>query len=167
MADAIVNRVAQSALVQLDLEAYYPSGTRTLIDLSQWLEEGFILREKEFRAHLKTHDWSQYQDHFVALHCSTDAIIPAWATLLVTTHLTPYAQKIIQGDLTQLENVLYADWMAAFDWSPFEGKPVMIKGCANKPIPENVLVQVIQKLQPLAKSLFYGEACSSVPLWKK
>ncbi|MGB1020838.1 MAG: DUF2480 family protein [Flavobacteriaceae bacterium] len=167
MADTIINRVAQSALIQLDLEAFYPSGKRTLLDIAQWLEEGFLLREKEFRAQLKAHNWNQYQDHFVALNCSTQAIVPAWATLLITTYLTPVAQKIVEGDLSQLENALYADWMATFDWSSFKDKPVMIKGCAEKPIPENVLVQVVQKLQPLAKSLFYGEACSSVPLWKK
>lgn len=167
MADTIINRVAQSALIQLDLETFYPSGKRTLLDIAQWLEEGFLLREKEFRAQLKAHNWNQYQDHFVALHCSTQAIVPAWATLLITTYLTPIAQKIVEGDLSQLENALYADWMATFDWSSFKDKPVMIKGCAEKPIPENVLVQVVQKLQPLAKSLFYGEACSSVPLWKK
>jgi len=167
MADAIINRVAQSALVQLDLEAYYPSGTRTLIDISQWLEEGFLLREKDFRAQLKTHDWHQYKNHFVGLHCSTQAVIPAWATLLITTYLTPFAQKVVQGSLEQLENALFAEWINTFDWTPFIDKPVMLKGCANKPIPENVYVAVIQKLQPIAKSLFYGEACSSVPLWKK
>lgn len=167
MTKTIVNRVAQSALAQLDLEEFYPSGKRTLLDIAQWLEEGFLVREKEFRAQLKAHDWSQYQDHFVALSCSTQAIIPAWASLLITTYLSPFAQKIVEGDLSQLENAIYADWIATFDWSLFKDKPVMIKGCAEKSIPENVLVQVVQKLQPFAKSLFYGEACSSVPLWKK
>ena len=167
MADSIENKVAQSALVQFNLEDYYPQGVRTLLDLSQWLEQGFILREKDYRTQLKAHNWSAYQNHFIALHCSTEAIIPAWATLLITTYLAPYAKKIIHGDLTQLENTLFSDWMATFDWDDFEGKPIMIKGCSNKPIPENVLVQLIQKLQPIAKSLFYGEACSSVPLWKR
>ena len=167
MADSIENKVAQSALVQFDLEDYYPQGARTLLNISQWLEHGFILREKDFRTQLKAHDWSAYQNHFIALHCSTDAIIPAWATLLITTYLAPYAKKIIYGDLTHLENALFYDWMATFDWADFEGKPIMIKGCSNKTIPENVLVQLIQKLQPIAKSLFYGEACSSVPLWKR
>lgn len=167
MADTIINRVAASALITFDLEKLYQIGIRQSIDLSQWLDQGFILKEKEFRARLKTHDWSAYQDQFIALHCSTEAILPAWASLLVTTHLQPYARKVVLGTLNDLEVQLYAQEIQLLDLSQYKDQPVIIKGCSEKTVPQDAYVQLIVKLQPVAKSLFYGEACSSVPLYKK
>ncbi|MBT4825554.1 MAG: DUF2480 family protein [Bacteroidetes bacterium] len=167
MADTIVNRVAASALITFDLEKLYQIGTRQSIDLSQWLHQGLLLKEKEFRALLKAHDWSVYRDQFIALHCSTDAILPAWAALLVTTHLQPYARKVVLGTLNDLEVQLFAEEIQLLDISQYKDQPLIIKGCSDKTVPQDAYVQLIAKLQPVVKSLFYGEACSSVPLYKK
>ena len=167
MADIIVNRVAASALITFDLEKLYQIGTRQSIDLSQWLHQGLLLKEKEFRALLKAHDWSVYRDQFISLHCSTDAILPAWAALLVTTHLQPYARKVVLGTLNDLEVQLFAEEIQLLDISQYKDQPLIIKGCSDKTVPQDAYVQLITKLQPVVKSLFYGEACSSVPLYKK
>lgn len=165
--DEIVNRVANSKLITFDLEDLYPSGERKVLDISQWLEEGFLLRESRFRESVNNHNWSQYQDTYVALQCSTDAIIPAWAQMLVATKLQGIAKKTVSGSLTLLETVLYTEAIAALDSTPFENAPVIVKGCSNKPVPENAYLLLIEKLQPVARTLMFGEACSSVPLYKK
>ncbi len=166
MTGPIVNKVAQSALITFDLEEHVPFGTRTFIDIAQWLEEGFFLREKPFREVLKGHDWTQYQDHHIALDCTSDAILPAWASLLVTVYLQPYAQTLVLGTLIDLEQKLFCDCIRAIDLAPYQNKPIIIKGCSDANIPKDAYIQLIQRLQGVAKSLFYGEACSSVPLWK-
>ena len=166
MADTIVNKVANSVLVNFDLEEYIPKGTRTFIDLSLWLEEGFLLREKPFREALKAHDWTQYKDHYIAIGCSTEAIFPAWATLLVTSYLQSVSTMVVLGSLQDLEQQLFRQMLSTFDLSHFVDKPIMIKGCSDKTIPQDAYVLLVQRLQTVAKSLFYGEACSSVPLWK-
>ncbi|MGG7037030.1 MAG: DUF2480 family protein [Flavobacterium sp.] len=165
--DEIINKVANSVLEVFDLEDYYPKGIRIQIDISQWLLEGFLLKEKDFREALKNHDWSQYQDHLVAIYCSTDAIIPAWAPILVTTYVSPFAQKVVSGNLVDLETALYQEILPALDYSKYQDKPVILKGCSHKPVPESAYIMAIQKLQPFAKSIMYGEACSAVPLFKK
>ncbi|WP_046744072.1 DUF2480 family protein [Kordia zhangzhouensis] len=167
MADEIINRVAQSKLVTIDLEDYYPSGKRVLFDISGWLMEGLILREKEFRNHVAEHDWSQYKNQYVALYCATDAIIPAWAYMLISVHLTPFVEKVIIGTLENLETAIYQEVINNLEVSNYLNKPVIIKGCANKPIPDNAYTMLIGKLHGVAKSIMYGEACSSVPLYKK
>ncbi|GAA4308963.1 DUF2480 family protein [Pontixanthobacter gangjinensis] len=167
MAEEIVNRVAQSKLITFNLEDYYPKGQRFLFDISQWLLEGFVLREKDFREQAKEHDWSQYKDQFVALHCSTEAIVPAWAYMLLSTYLKPFAKKVVIGDLENLESHLYQEVIQNMDVSDLKDKPVIIKGCSNKPVPKNAYIFLINKLQPIVKSLMYGEACSSVPLYKQ
>src|SRR6478735_3979245 len=161
--DEIINRVANSALEVFDLEDYYPRGIRVQIDLSQWLLEGFLLREKDFRAELNHHDWSQYQDQYVAVYCSTDAIIPAWATILVTTHLAPYAKKVIVGNIQDLDVTLYTEILSKIDYTVYQDKPVIIKEYSKKPIPKNAYILAAQYLRPFAKSIMYGEACSAVP----
>ncbi|MFN8274528.1 MAG: DUF2480 family protein [Flavobacteriaceae bacterium] len=166
MSDEIINRVANSALEVFDLEDYYTKGTRAQIDLSQWLLEGFVLREKEFRAALSSYDWSTYQNQYVALYCSTDAIVPAWAYILVTTHLSPFAAKIVQGTLEDLETALYQDILPKIDYSVYQDKPVILKGCSQKPVPMSAYLEAVQYLQQYAKSIMYGEACSAVPLYK-
>lgn len=167
MSDEIVNKVANSVLEVFDLEDYYPSGIRTQIDISQWLYEGFLLREKDFREALKNHDWSQYQDHLVAINCSTDAIIPAWARMLVTIHVAPFAKKVVLGNLKDLDISIYQETLQNLDYSKFKDKPIIIKGCSKKSVPESAYLLVTQYLQPIAKSIMYGEACSAVPLYKK
>jgi hypothetical protein len=166
MEEEIINRVANSALEVFDLEDYYPKGTRTQIDMSQWLLEGFLLREKDFREHLKNHDWAQYQDQYVAVFCSTDAIIPAWASILVTLQLAPFAKKIVNGNLEAIDTALYEEILPTLDYSVYKDKPIIIKGCSKKPVPMSAYVLAAQKLQPFAKSIMYGEACSAVPLYK-
>ncbi len=167
MKDEIINRVANSKLVTIDLEDYYPQGKRVLFDIKDWLFEGFVLREKAFRTQVAEFDWSQYQDQYVALTCSTDAIIPGWAYMLLSIQLEPYAKKVIVGDLEQLETSIYQDIITDLDVSDYEGKPIIVKGCSNKPVPQNAYIMLSRKLKPIAKSLMYGEACSSVPLFKK
>ena len=167
MAEEILNRVANSKLITFNLEDYYPEGERVLFDVKDWLLEGFVLRESEFREQAKNHDWSQYEGKFIALTCSSDAIIPAWAFMLLATYLQPYAKKVITGDLETLETVLYTEVISKMDVSNLQDKPVIVKGCAHKPVPKNAYLLLIEKLQPLVKSLMYGEACSSVPLYKK
>ena len=165
--DEIINKVANSVLEVVDLEDYYPSGIRTQIDISQWLLEGFLLKEKDFREALKNHNWKQYENQYVAIHCSTDAIIPAWATILVTVYLSPFAKKVVIGKLADLETALYQEILPTLDYSKYQDKPVILKGCSKKPVPESAYIMAIQKLQPYAKSIMYGEACSAVPLFKK
>lgn len=166
MSDEIINRVANSALEVFDLEDYYTKGVRVEIDLAQWLWEGFVLKEKEFRTALNEYDWSQHQDQLVALNCSTDAIIPAWAFILVTTYLSPYASKIIHGTLEDLETALYQDVLPKIDYSIYQDKPVILKGCSKKSVPMSAYILAVQYLQKYAKSIMYGEACSAVPLYK-
>ena len=167
MQDEIINRVANSVLEVFDLEDYYPKGNRVQIDISQWLLEGFLLKEKDFREHLQRHDWTQYQDQYVAISCSTDAIVPAWASILVTLHLAPFAKKIVNGTFEDLETALYQEILHAIDYTIYQNKPVIIKGCSKKPVPMSAYVLAAQYLQPFAKSIMYGEACSAVPLYKK
>ncbi|NOR28792.1 MAG: DUF2480 family protein [Lutibacter sp.] len=167
MADEIVNRVANSQLKTIDLEELYPQGTRTTIDIKNWLFQELILKETEFREHLKNHDWGQYKNHFVALTCSSDAIIPSWAFMLITTYVFPFSKKVVVGNLTTLETSIFHDIITHLNIEAYKNKPVIIKGCANKPIPETAYIQLIEKLQPIAKSIMFGEACSTVPLFKR
>lgn len=167
MSGEIVNRVANSKLITIDLEDLYPKGKRVLLDISQWLYEGLILREKDFRESVKQHDWEQYKNCYVALHCSSDAIIPAWAYLLISASLSNHAKKVVAGDLELLENMLFNDIIHDFSVEEFKDRPVIVKGCSEKEIPESAYVELCQKLVPVVSSLMFGEACSSVPLFKK
>jgi len=167
MGGEIKNRVAESSIVTIDLEDFYPIVKRIKLDISQWLFNGLILREKDFREHIKNYNWNQYQDCFIALTNTTEAIIPAWAFMLLSVKLSPFAKKISIGNLELLETVLFSEIISNLDLSLYKNKSVIIKGCANKPIPENAFIQLTQALQPMAKSIMYGEACSSVPLFKK
>ncbi|WP_367756068.1 DUF2480 family protein [Flavobacterium sp. WC2430] len=164
--EEIINKVANSVLEVFDLEDYYPKGIRTQIDISQWLLEGFLLKEKDFREHLKNHDWTQYQDQLVAINCSTDAIVPAWASILVSIQLAPFAKKIINGSLEDLDVALYEELLPKIDYSVYNNKPVIIKGCSRKPVPMRAYIVAANFLQPVARSIMYGEACSAVPLFK-
>lgn len=167
MSGEIKNRVAESILITIDLEDFYPEGKRLTIDISQFLFEGILLKEKEFRASVKNHIWEPYQNSYVALTNTTDALVPAWAFMLLTTYLSPITKGVSIGSLVQLEISIFSKIIEALDVSEFTDKPIIIKGCSNKPIPENSYIQLMQKLQPVAKSILYGEACSSVPLYKR
>ncbi|ASV30094.1 DUF2480 family protein [Maribacter cobaltidurans] len=167
MAEEIVNRVAQSKLVTFNLEEFYPPGERKLLDIKDWLYEGIILREKEFRDALQEHDWSQYQNSYVAITCSTEAIVPGWAFMLAATKLRPYAKRVVQGSLEDLETALYYGVLEKLDYSDYKDKPVIVKGCSNRPVPPNAYIFLVQKLQEVTKSVMYGEACSSVPIYKR
>jgi len=165
--EVIINKVANSSLEVFDLEDYYPIGVRAQIDISHWLLEGFLLKEKNFREHLKNHDWSQYHDQYVAIHCSTDAIIPAWSTTLVAIQLAPFAKKIVNGTIEDLDSALYEEILSKIDYSAYKNKAVIIKGCSKKPVPMRAYVLAAHYLQPFARSIMYGEACSAVPLFKR
>lgn len=165
--EEIINRVANSMLQVFDLEDYYPEEKRVALDISHWLWEGFVLKEKDFREALKEHDWEQYRDAYIALQCSTDAIVPAWAYMLVTVYLQPVAKKVVQGTVEELNTSIYQDILNTLDYSEYTGKPVIVKGCSRKPVPQEAYVMAAQKLMPFAKSIMFGEACSSVPLYKK
>ncbi|TRZ45966.1 DUF2480 family protein [Robertkochia solimangrovi] len=165
--EEIRNRVAESKLVTLDLEDLYPVGERVGLDISDWLYEGLILREKDFRERADTYNWEQYRDKYVAIYCSSDTILPAWAIMFLSTRLQGIAKKVVAGDFKMLETVIFQDLIRDFDVSQYENKPVIVKGCSKKPVPENAYLQLLAKLQPVAKSIMYGEACSSVPLVKR
>ena len=167
MPDEIVNRVSQSKLITFDLEDYYPEGRRVILDIKEWLYEGFILKEKEFRTYITEYNWEQYASSYVALICSTDAIIPGWAYMLIASKLQPYAKMVVIGSLEELETTLYQSIIENIDVSPFKDKMLIVKGCSNKPVPPNAYVWIISKLQTVTKSVMYGEACSSVPLYKR
>ncbi|TLP77322.1 DUF2480 family protein [Maribacter sp. ACAM166] len=167
MQDEIINRVAQSKLITFNLEDHYPKGDRMVLDIKDWLFEGFILKEKDFRNLAELHDWPQYEGAFVAMQCSTDAIIPGWAYLLLSIKLSAFAKKSVQGTLGDLETSIYQSIIENLDVSEFQDKSIIIKGCSKKPVPSNAYLFLAEKLRPVAKSIMYGEACSSVPLYKR
>ncbi|WP_456378948.1 DUF2480 family protein [Lutibacter sp.] len=166
MSTKIVNRVANSQLKTIDLEELYPSGERVIIDIKRWLFQELILKETEFREHLKNYNWKQYKNKYVALNCSSNAIIPSWAFMLIATYVSPFAKKVVVGNLTQLETSIFYEIISNFTVKDYKNKSIIIKGCATKPIPETAYIQLIEKLQPIAKSIMFGEACSTVPLFK-
>jgi len=167
MTNEIVNRVANSELITIDLADYYPQGTRSAVDIAIWLHEGLILKEKDFRLQLKNHNWSPYKNHYVSLICSADVILPAWAFMLVASYITPFSKKVIVGNLKALEIAIFQDILNKLTIDSFKNKPIIIKGCGSLPIPKTAFIQLIEKLQPIAKSIMFGEACSAVPLFKK
>ena len=163
----IVNKVAASPLKVFDLEEYYPKQEIIELDIAQWLFEGFILKEKEFRQQLKDYNWEQFKNKNVTIYCTSDAILPSWAFILVTAHLINYANKIVAGSSNDLIAAHYIEVLAALDYSVYANQPVILKGCSKKAVPQSAYLLAIQKLQPFAKSIMYGEACSAVPLFKK
>ena len=165
--EPIVNRVAKSGLVTLDLEDYYHSGERVVYDLKDNLFMGLILREKDFRDFLKAHDWSQYAGKNVALTCSEDAIVPTWAYMLLTIQLQPHANTIVFGSLPDLEEKLYFDAIAQINPDDYRDARVVVKGCSKVPVPVAAYVEITRVLRPVAQSLLFGEPCSTVPLYKR
>jgi hypothetical protein len=166
MEDLIVNKVANSGLINIDLEDYYPKGKRIQIDIKSQLFQELILREKDFRLWIQEHNWQQYKDAYLAVFCSADAIIPVWAYMLITAQLEPLAKKIVFGDLEALESEIYKEIIDNLDVSEFRDKRLIIKGCGNLPVPRAAFLMLTNKLRPIAKSIMYGEACSTVPIYK-
>jgi hypothetical protein len=166
MEDLIVNKVANSGLINIDLEDYYPKGKRIQIDIKAQLFQELILREKDFRVWIQSHDWNQYKDAYVAVFCSADAIVPVWAYMLISAQLEPIAKRVVFGDLETLEAELYKEIVDSLDVSEFADKRLIIKGCGNLPVPRAAFLMLTNKLRPIAKSIMYGEACSTVPIYK-
>ncbi len=167
MEQPIVNRVAVSGLITLNLEEYFPQAELKAFDLKDFLFMEMILKEKDFRAALKEHDWAQYEGKVLHVFCSADAIIPVWAYMLVTTYAQPFAQDIFQGTAEEYLKVHYREVLESIDFAEYADKRIVIKGCSNKPVPAAAYMILTTKLRPLAKSIMYGEPCSTVPIFKQ
>lgn len=165
--NVIVNRVAGSGLVTLNLEDHYPRVEVVELDLKDQLVEGLMLREKDLREFVRIHDWAQYQGKWVAVFCSTEAIIPTWAFMLVAIALQPYAQRTIFGNRAAALGVAFHERLDAIDWKSFQGAKVVVKGCSDVHVPESVFVETATRLRDVAASILYGEPCSTVPLYKR
>lgn len=163
----IINRVASSPIVSIDLEDYYHAGERVVYDIADNLFQGMILKEKDFREFIKTHNWDQYQDKNVTLVCSADAIVPTWAYMLLTTRLEGIANLVVMGPMETLEYALFNQALSRIDLKSVENRPVVVKGCGDLPVPDSAYVEITRILKPIVKSLMYGEPCSTVPLFKK
>lgn len=163
----VVNRIANSPIITFKLEEHVPQGERVLIDLKEQLFQGMILRERDFRNWIKEHDWSQYDGKHVAITCSTDALVQVWAYMILQSKLQPYAETVVFGKLEDLELTLWLNELDKIDWSQFDDRPVVVKGCSDIELPARVYVEATQRLFPHAKKISYGEPCSTVPVWKK
>ena len=163
----IINRVEQSDLLQIDIEDFYPAGERVLFDMKDVLFQELVLREKDFRAFVKKNDWTQYQDQFVGVYCSNDAVVPMWAYMLVSSELMPYAKKVVFGDKEDVEKAIYTDVFNDLNSDDYQDKKIIIKGCGRKNLPQSIYIDFFNRLQPHAKSIMFGEACSAVPIFKK
>lgn len=165
----IVNKVKQSnKLVTLDLQKYFDETPILEFDLKDFLYEGLILKEKEFRSRLENHDWQQYADKYITVFCSTDAIISKWAYMLVARHAALYAKDVFKGDKEAFLFELYRRNLEDINWEEYKDKFVILKGCSSKekPVPESVYLYATNKLVPHVKKLMYGEACSNVPVYR-
>jgi hypothetical protein len=167
MAEEFINKVAESGLITIDLETWYPRGETVVFDLKDHLFMGLILKEKDFREALKNMDWEKFRDRYVAVTCSADAVIPVWAYMLVATYLQPVARDIVMGDEKELHKILFLKNISTIDTSSFIDKRIVVKGCGETPIAEYVYMEITKLLRPVAKSIMYGEPCSTVPIFKK
>ncbi len=167
MSEAIINKVAQSQLQTFDLEKYYVPGDRITFDLKYCLSENLVLREADFRAFIKEHDWSAFSNKHVAVICSVDAIVPTWAYMLIAIALQPFAQTIFFGLPEEMEKHLFFKSLNNVDWSAYTNAKVVIKGCGKVWVPVSAYVEVANKLRAVASSVMYGEPCSTVPLFKR
>lgn len=167
MSDVFVNKVAESGIITLNLEEYYPQEPVAVFDLKEHLFMGLILKEKDFREALKNTDWAQYEGKNVAVTCSADAIIPVWAYMLVAAYLQPVAAAVAFGTEEELKKEILLKNIAAIDAGQYQDKRVVIKGCGEVPVGEAAYLQITRQLQPVVKSIMYGEPCSTVPIYKK
>ena len=167
MEGEIINRVATSNLLQIDLEDWYPKGERLGFDIADFLYEGLILKELDFRSALKVHDWKLYEDSFVAVFCSADAIVPTWAFMLITQYLSEKANRIFFTKPEQINEFLYQQIIDNLDIENYRDQKVIVKGCSKLPVPISAYIAITAKLRPVVQSLMFGESCSNVPLYKK
>lgn len=165
--DSIENKVAKSGLVTLNLEELKPHWEIVGLDISDVLVEGLMLREKDFRVFIKEHDWSSYQGKNVFVYCSTDAIVPSWAYMLISSSLSEIASNCYFGSKNELEKHLWLEFINNLDYNAFDGQRVIVKGCSDERIDETVYMFLATKLTPIVKSLMFGEPCSTVPIYKK
>lgn len=167
MEKEIINKVALSGIITIDLETFYPQGNRVVLDIKEHLFQGLILKEKDFREFVKNEDWSTYKDKYVALVCSTDAVVPTWTYMLLAIKLEPYAKKVVFGDLETLETILYNEILNKLNLDEYKDARIVIKGCGYLQVPKAAYVEITRLLRPIAKSVMYGEACSMIPLYKQ
>jgi hypothetical protein len=167
MSDVIVNKVADSGLITIDLEEFYPKEETALFDMKDYLFMGLILKEKDFREALKQKDFSIYTNKNVALTCTADAVIPVWAYMLAASYLQPYAKEVVFGNEDFLHKTIFLKNLGAINVEDYADKRLVIKGCGDLPITETAYVEITKRLQPVAKSIMYGEPCSTVPVYKK
>jgi len=165
--ETIVNKVSQSGILTFNLEEYFDSSPRIIFDIKQCLFMGLILKEKDFREFIKTHDWLQYQSKNVSIICSADAIVPTWAYMLIASKLNGIANYFIFGNLEMLENALFQKALASVNIEDYRDKKMVIKGCGNLPVPTYAYVEITRLFLPVASSIMYGEPCSTVPVFKK
>lgn len=165
--DEIRNRVKESGLITLDLEDFKPKEPVAELDLADQLWQGLVLKEKDFRTWIKEHDWSQYSGKSVFIHCSADALVPTWAYMLVSSQIQPYANSFIVGSEADLLKKLIIENIKTLDLKEFQDGRIIIKGCSDIQSPEFSMVELMKRLQPVAKSIMYGEPCSAVPVFKK
>jgi hypothetical protein len=163
----IINRVASSGLISLDLEDYFHDGERVVYDIKDNLFMGLVLKEKDFREFIKGHDWRQYEGKNVAVTCSEDAIVPTWAYMLLAIQLEPHANMVVFGSIEDLNSKLYDDAIQRIDFEQFRGAKVVVKGCSKVEVPTSAYVEITRCLRPIAQSIMFGEPCSTVPLYKK
>ncbi len=163
----LVNRVAASGLITINLEKYFPEGEVIDFDLKDYLYMELILKEKDFRTALKEHDWSQYQDKILLVYCSTDAIVPVWAYMLVASYAAPYAKDVFQGSRDAYYKSAFNEVIASMDMDEYQDQRIVIKGCSDKPVPPSAYLELTRRLQPIAKTIMYGEPCSTVPIYKR
>ncbi len=164
----VQKRMEKGGVKELDLGSFHTPGERVIYDIKNDLYEGVILKEQEFRDKVKEHDWSQYEGKFVAITCSEDAIVPTWAYMLLAVSLGPYAEKVIFGDLEELEAELFRQSIRSkLEPSEYEGSRVIVKGCGDVYVPVAAFVEIAEQLRPFAKTISYGEACSAVKVYQK
>ena len=167
MEELIINKVAQSALVTLDLEKFYPEGETIVFDMKDYLFMQLILKEKDYRESLKNLDVNIYKDKNVCITCSVDAVIPVWAYMLAVSSLQPVAKEVVMGNENFVHELLFLKNLWKINAKEYEGKRVVVKGCGEKKIPESVYAEITRILRPVAKSIMYGEPCSTVPVYKQ
>jgi Protein of unknown function (DUF2480) len=167
MSEVIVNKVAESSLLTVDLEDFYPKGEIKIFDLKTYLFMGLILKEKDYRNALQKTDWTTYENKYVAITCTADAIIPMWANMLAASYLQPVAKEVVFGDEKKLIETVLQKRIEAINTNDYEDKRIVVKGCGEVAIPEAAYVAITNKLRPVVKSIMYGEPCSTVPIYKK
>lgn len=167
MSEPFINKVAESGLISLDLAQYIPNNEIVVFDIKPYLFKELILKEKDFRASLATIDWSEFENKIVGIFCSTDAIIPMWANMLIVANLSPYVKSVFFGDENKTRELVLLEEIQKIDPSVFTDQRVVVKGCGDTPIGESAFIAITQKLRPVVKSIMFGEPCSTVPVYKK